>query len=238
MRGHQGKDMSMHTRCKLILAAITATALFGIAATVASANHLEVLWWERGFRITWGAATPLVFGGSGFEAEWRCQATLEGTFHSHSYAKVEGTLLGYITRASVASCTGGTGRILTETLPWHVRYESFATALPLFTKITTRIIGFALLLEEETLFGRMRCLFASEANNPMRNIMEFVEAGANLRKATNVRVSASLPVTTLPESQVICPSPVSLSSGASNAPTHQNETQPIEIKLIQLEHRQ
>jgi hypothetical protein len=222
----------MRLNTRLLLAALSATALLGIAVSVASANHLEVLWWERGMRVTWGAANPMIFGGGNFEAEVRCQVTLEGTFHSHSYAKVEGTLLGYITAASVAACTGGSARILTATLPWHVRYESFATALPLFTQITVRVIGAAFLIEEETLFGRARCLARSEANNPVKGIFEFVEAGANLRKATNVRVSASLPVTTLPESQVVCPSPGTLSSGASNAPTHQNETQPIEVKLI------
>jgi hypothetical protein len=66
-----------------------------------------------------------------------CRLTLEGSLHARTMAKVAGSLIGYITRVRTGQCTVGT-TLLTETLPWHVRYESFSGTLPNITLLVVR----------------------------------------------------------------------------------------------------
>jgi hypothetical protein len=127
---------------KLILAALSATMLLGIGVSSATARSFEIGSWERGFRIVW---TALEFSNNVGLETVRCPVTLEGTFHRSTYAKVSGTLIGYVTRAIIrgerTSCTGGTARIFGESLPWHLQYSSFAGTLPDIESVTLVMLG-------------------------------------------------------------------------------------------------
>lgn len=96
-------------------------------------------------------------------ADTVCQVTIEGSFHSRTIAKVVGTLSGLITRVSLGPCSRGTATILTETLPWHVRYQGFTGALPNITAITAHVVGAALRVREG---GGFVCLAVTTAAEP------------------------------------------------------------------------
>jgi hypothetical protein len=127
---------------KLVVAALAATALFASLAGSASARNFSLT--NSNIRVVF---EPLRFIGS-FGPEVRCRVTLEGSFHCATISKVAERLLGYITRAIVdqPGCTtspageGEAGEVRAETLPWHIRYVSFAGTLPRVT-IRVRLIG-------------------------------------------------------------------------------------------------
>lgn len=123
--------------CKLLLAIASASVLLGVLAMAASARRLEVS----------SSTIRETFRELRFASELgslSCPVTLEGSLHSRTIAKVAATLIGYITRARLGFCQIGTATILTETLPWHVRYASFAGTLPNITSYVTNIVGFTL----------------------------------------------------------------------------------------------
>ena len=131
--------MTMHRHLPLValLAATTLSVLVGSA----SANRLSVT--NRSIRMTWSS---LEFRGP---VTIRCRLTLEGTLHENTIAKVERSLIGYVTAARFQRpCTGGTmwsyngsevnevlGGTLPTSLPWHITYEGFNGALPTPTAI-------------------------------------------------------------------------------------------------------
>lgn len=117
-----------------LLGAVLTASVLALACSSASAIRLALS--EPTFRAVW---TPARFVVSGFTIN--CSLTLEGSFHSTSIAKVERSLIGYVTRAAAGSCSTGTMSVLTETLPWHVQYGSFTGTLPNISTVTTRIIG-------------------------------------------------------------------------------------------------
>jgi len=151
----------MHTRSKLLLGALTAALVLGAAVGSASARRIQLS--DQTFRAIWN---PLVFSNAAESIEVRCAVTLEGSFHSKTLSKVNEQLVGYVTSAKVAEagCAGGRARALTETLPWHIRYESFAGTLPIITSISVRLVGASFLVE---VFG-VSCLYATEAGHPAR----------------------------------------------------------------------
>ena len=55
--------------------------------------------------------------------------------------------------------------MLSETLPWHVRYDSFAGTLPDITSVSLRVIGMALLVRPT---GLLSCLYQTESGAPAR----------------------------------------------------------------------
>lgn len=128
---------------KALLACLTVALALLASVTTASANSISYS--SRTFRTTF---TPLRIGDTGPFMERgavSCNVTLEGSYHSSTIHKVSEALVGYITRASMASpCTGGTASFLSETLPWHLEYESFAGTLPNITRIQDRIAGLGL----------------------------------------------------------------------------------------------
>jgi hypothetical protein len=123
---------------KLALALPIAAAVLATAVATAPANRFEIPNWERGIRAAW-SEFEFVIG----QAIVRCPVTLEGSFHSQTFAKIARALVGYVTRATVneGACTGGTARALAETLPWHVQYRSFEGTLPVITRISFRLVG-------------------------------------------------------------------------------------------------
>ena len=119
------------------------------------------------FRYTF---SELRMSVGGEEGTLRCPVTLEGSFHSRTLLKTAGALIGYITRASVseASCRGGVARFDATVLPAHITYESFAGTLP--TDIRRIINPYTMLkweADQETIIGRVRCIFRSSPAEPV-----------------------------------------------------------------------
>lgn len=119
---------------KLLLAVVSATVLLGALVTSASANHLEIS--SQTSRATW---TRWNFrSGSG---TFECEVVLSGSFHSRTIAKTAGSLIGYITEASVTRCTRNGMTVNRESLPWHRTYKGFSGTLPNITGIEETIVG-------------------------------------------------------------------------------------------------
>ena len=142
-------------RIRTHLLVLLALALVVILTGSAFANRMSLS--GNTFRITSGEGMR--------EGHIICPLTVEGSFHSRTFAKVAESLVGYITRASLNEglCTGGTATYLRETLPWHLRYSSFTGTLPTITSMTTRIIGLGVNVTEA--FGG-RCLYRTTTERP------------------------------------------------------------------------
>jgi hypothetical protein len=140
----------MHTRIKLLFAAVTAALLMSLAVGSAAANRLSVS--NRLIRVTW-ARLEVRSGAKILE----CPLTLEGSFHSQTIRKVRGALIGAVTRGipKSESCTGGGLTILQEQLPWHLTYEAFTGTLPTITAITLLVGRIAFQIAHFTLL----CLY-------------------------------------------------------------------------------
>jgi hypothetical protein len=145
---------------KLLLAVVGATVLFGALATTASARSLSTT--ATSITATFASAEF-----TGLFGTTRCALTLEGTQHSRTIAKSPGSLIGFITRARLGACANGAATLLTETLPWHVQYGSFAGTLPRITSFTTNVVGSAFRVRET---GGITCLVRSTAGEPSRGI--------------------------------------------------------------------
>jgi hypothetical protein len=127
----------MRIRSKLLFVALGATVLMAYAVGTASATRLATS--AQTFRIQWSALNFQAGGGVSVS----CPVTLSGSFHSRTISKVSGQLIGYVNVARVneASCSGGTARARSETLPWHVQYNSFGGTLPNITSVTLTLVG-------------------------------------------------------------------------------------------------
>ncbi|HEX7289754.1 MAG TPA: hypothetical protein VF250_01395 [Conexibacter sp.] len=118
---------------KLLLAVAGATVLLGAFTSSAFArnfsfNNQQLRAYFREVRF------------NGLFGQTNCELTLEGSLHSRTIAKIIGQLIGYITAAHLGPCVTGTATVLTETLPWHVRYANFVGVLPNITRIDTNTI--------------------------------------------------------------------------------------------------
>jgi hypothetical protein len=164
---------------RLLLAALIATSVLSLH--VASAAAIKLALSESGFRTTWA---PMRFTAGSLSIS--CNLTLEGSFHSRTVAKVERGLIGYVSRASVAACSGGTATVLSETLPWHVQYGGFAGTLPNISRVTLRVIGASVRLAFAE-FREFPCLGRTETNTPGVVIATRNEAGV----LTSMRFDAS-----------------------------------------------
>jgi len=142
---------------KILIALTSATLTLAALTTTASANHLSSS--TQTFRTTWS-----VFEFAGGFASLKCSLTLEGSLHSRTIAKVLGTLIGSITRASIGPCQTGSATVLTATLPWHIRYNGFTGVLPDITRLKETITNFQLRIGEGV-FG-ITCLARAEPNEP------------------------------------------------------------------------
>jgi len=119
---------------KLLLAVVSATVLLGALVGSASAGRLEMS--SQNGRATWAAMT--FSGGSGTV---ECEVVLEATFHSRTMTKTAGSLVGYVTAGNINRCARGGSTINRASLPWHVRYRSFAGTLPSIVGIEFTITG-------------------------------------------------------------------------------------------------
>ena len=180
----------MRTRTRLLFSALSAIVVLGIGVSAASATHLQLLGSEKGIRIVWAR---LILEGAGNIIE--CPVTLEGTFSTSTITKRAGTAIGSITRAAVASasCTGGSARVLTETLPWDIQYSSFAGTLPAITTITVRLLRAAFAIHPT---GSLTCLAQTEASHPAVGIINLGAGTGTLRKITSLEAerTAGIPL--------------------------------------------
>jgi len=181
----------MHTRSKLVLTAFGATLLMAFAISTASAGRLSVS--SQNFSVTF---SELIFRAG--EINNTCHVTLEGSLHSRTIRKVEGTLIGYITRVQTGQCNLGT-TILTETLPWHISYISFSGTLPEITLLIIRGRGN---------FRVATCLAAAEF---LGRFIRSIPSGQTNHVDVPLERNSEIPLT-----GILCPSPRigTLSSGA------------------------
>jgi hypothetical protein len=176
----------MRTRSKLLLAALTAT--FVMAAAVGSASATRLATNNSHWRAIWASMTFKELGFAG--ATIRCRVTLEGSFHSLTISKVSGQLIGAVTRAIVdePNCTGGKARALSEKLPWHVKYISFAGTLPSISSVKIALVGAQFLVEA---FGFVSCLYTTSDARPARGIVTREAGGVATGIAAEGRISSN-----------------------------------------------
>lgn len=158
------------------IALVIAGVMLVMLANTASAQRLSVT--NRNFRIVWAPLNLRPEPAGGLLVQ--CKVTMEGSFHSNTIAKVAESLIGYVTRATVASsCEAarmwiyngtdinevlGAG-VLPNSLPWHVRYESFEGTLPRPTGVRIRLIGMRVLLQSAGIL----CQYTSSAAQPSKS---------------------------------------------------------------------
>jgi hypothetical protein len=141
----------------LLLGLVAASVLLGALAGPAAARNLSISTQQlrSQFReVTW----RLPFFNT------KCQVTMEGSYHRSTIAKVQGSLVGYITATKLGPCSTGSATVLTETLPWHLRYLAFAGSLPNITNLIVASIGPSFRVREP--FG-IACLSRSTAEEPV-----------------------------------------------------------------------
>jgi hypothetical protein len=218
----------MRNRTKLLLTALAATAVLGALVATASANRIALVNNSpTAFRTTWSA---LEFIGAGGIVRIRCPVTIEGSFHSRTISKVLEALVGYVTRAAISTCTGGTTILLTARLPWHIRYNGFAGTLPAITSISLRLVGAEFLINFNEVFGlRYSCLYQSTAASPMRGN---VAVNAGVAETLTPETAAIPLLTRLPESTGTCPSTGQLGQNAGPI-TLLGLTTKITVTLVQ-----
>lgn len=191
-----------------------AGAAVAMAALVSAAAARNLSTSSQTLRATFAS---IEMGGEAGIA--RCALTLEGSFHERTTAKMAGRLVGFVTRATFGGCSVGSATVLTETLPWHVRYLSFTGTLPNITSIRANIIGAGVRVLEP--FG-VACLVRSTETEP--TFVTFNrEVGGVLTTATlggAIRSGAE------------CIGATGRVSGTSNSLTVLNSTTRITIRLI------
>jgi hypothetical protein len=158
---------------------MAAAALLVALAGTASANDLSI--GSATPRITW---SRLDFSDGSITLS--CAVTLEASLHSTTIRKVLNALIGTISRAA-AECTGE-ARLLTETLPWHIRYAGFTGVLPNIASVSMYFVGPGILIRPMGL----RCLARATESNPWSEI-----AGVSAGVVTEIRAdeSAEIPLT-------------------------------------------
>jgi hypothetical protein len=145
-----GKALLTVAGASILLAALVGVASAGKLST--SSQTLRATFREVRFSGGFGSTT--------------CPVTVEGSFHERTISKNSGALTGYITRAIIGTCATGTATILAETLPWHVRYNSFTGTLPNITSVVANIVGTAFQIHEPV-FG-ITCLARATEGEPAR----------------------------------------------------------------------
>jgi hypothetical protein len=176
---------------RVVPAALIAALIVTVAVATADARRFELS--NQHIRIIWNPAVGterLAFGV--LESGVECPVTFEGSFHSRTISKVSGQLVGYITKAALtkAECEFDPGveniiilngvellpegAVSTNTLPWHIRYDSFTGVLPRITGMRLQIIGLSVRLQIPG-----ACLYKSTAAGPAYGILQ-IEAGGTV----------------------------------------------------------
>lgn len=186
--------------------------VFTSAASSASANRLSIS--NKNIRASWPG---LNFSDPDGIVETTCAVTIEGSFHASTITKTTGALIGYITRVpQIPSCTGGGATFLQESLPWHIRYDSFTGALPNIIGVRIQLLLVAVRVDVGFL-----CLFRSSATTPL---VQVIELSSSILRAYS---RASIPKI---EGSVFCPPTVAPENAAFL--TLLGTTQAISVSLI------
>jgi hypothetical protein len=197
---------------KLLLTIAGATVLLGVLVGAASAGRLSTS--SQTLRASFAS---LEFAGA--FGTTRCAVTVEGSFHERTTTKVVDKLVGYITSVTLGACATGSATVLTETLPWHVRYSGFSGTLPNITATQATIVGVATRIRET---GGVGCLARTTVEEPAT--MRFTrEASGAITAATlggSVRSGAE------------CFGAVATFAGVSNSVTVANNSNRISVTLI------
>jgi hypothetical protein len=155
----------MPNRFGVLIAALTAALLLALGAGAANAS--------RSFSVTNNTLLTYTSPGLTFSPAGRqiiCAVTLTASLH-RVFAKVRGTLAGFVNGARVERCSNSTGIGTTEARPlvshvdpWHISYESFRGTLPRITEILViiRDARFLTLLDSILIGGRLGCLYRSD----------------------------------------------------------------------------
>lgn len=146
---------------------------------------------NQSFRMTWSSFEFM----EGTEAI-SCPLTLEGTFNARTIAKVAGATVGSIVRAAEGSCVGGESTLLTETLPWTIRYGGFSGTLPAITGINLSFVGIPDLIRRTLI----RCLYTFPAEAPGGMILNREAGGA----ITSVRIDETIAHTMAIRLEILC----------------------------------
>jgi len=177
----------MLNRSRLVLAALAAVALLAVAVDGASAGRLSVT--ERNFELIWNEAltgkSKLEFNAASMQAI-QCNVTYLGHFIERTITKTTGNNQGAITHGELSGCVGGLVTLRTETMPWNLRYRSFAGALPNITGLGLGIVNAQYRAESSGL----TCEVATEVNAPAVVTLETFSAGApeNVRADENATI--------------------------------------------------
>jgi hypothetical protein len=216
----------MRTRAKLLLSAVVAALALSAVVSTAQARRFELS--NQFFRIVWSGPNKLTFEPGRLVVA--CEVTLEGSFHSRTLSKVSGQLVGYVTFARIRRpCVGGNAWTLdgverpVNTLPWHIRYDSFQGVLPSITGISFQVINASFLLE----IPPMACLYASTSERPLYLIFK-VEAGV----ITSVTVDPTKAIPLFASLTLFCPT-TKFISGVGTVSLQGSTTTRIKVRLIQ-----
>ncbi len=221
----------MRTRSKFLLTALAAALVMAAAVGTANARRFETS--SQSFRVVWPSTSRLTFSGLGGSITIACQVTLEGSFHSRTISKVRGQLVGYVTSANLTRpCAGGEAWILngverpTNSLPWHIRYDSFVGTLPNISRIRLQLVGAAFLIEAATILGQASCLFRSTAEEPA---FGFINLAAGVVSTLSADETSEIPL----ETRLSGPCTATGQFRGSGNVTVQNSTTRITVRLVQ-----
>ncbi|HZV73229.1 MAG TPA: hypothetical protein VFF79_05905 [Conexibacter sp.] len=160
-------------RTKLAVAGLAAAACMAFTVDFAAASRLSVS--NQQFRIVW--TTLKFFDGTGGGVSIECAATLEGSFHSRTFPKTIGSLIGYVTRTAVGGCLGGQPGFLPTSLPWPLTYEGFSGALPEITRLRLLVRRVAMFSTTVTI----ECLFKENGTRQLAGELLLEEGGTITR---------------------------------------------------------
>jgi len=160
----------MLSHSRLALAALMATALLALAVSDASAGRFSTS--ERNFELIWDNALPgktkIEFIAPSAGINVQCKHTLLGRFAERTILKATGINQGTINHSLLNECEGGSATLLSETLPWSIRYRSFTGTLPRISGIALGIIGARYRIES----GGTTCDIITEPSHPAVLIIE------------------------------------------------------------------
>lgn len=168
--------------------------VLALTAATAPANRISIS--NRNIRIVWNKLNVTDAGGI---VNVECDVTVEGSLHSSTITKTRGGLIGYVTRVpQPQNCIGGGGTVLQETLPFHIRYDSFLGTLPRFGGERLQIVGATFRMNVG-----FECLYKATAEEPVYMI-DNVEANGLI---TGLSAESG---TTIPrfEGSIFCPTTV------------------------------
>jgi hypothetical protein len=161
-------------------------ALVGIAHARNLSTSSETL------RATW-AGFSLKEPIFGITASFACSLNLEGSLHGRTIAKSNYNLIGYITRAAFSpptQCAGGEASVLAETLPWHIRYQSFAGTLPDIRSIAVLVSRASFRLRINGLPG-VSCLFTTRETLAEHGLITF-NRNTTTRELTSAEIRSEI----------------------------------------------